>query len=97
VPGVEQRYRGTTSQRGYGQEWQRLSRLARQLQPWCSLCASRRDLVCDHKDPATRGRRGLTLVDVQVLCRRCNGSKADKLRSKPIEPPRPRFSRSTLK
>jgi hypothetical protein len=47
-------------------------------------------------DPATRGRL-VTLADVQVLWRRCNGSKGDRITPKPIEQARPRFSRSTLK
>jgi excisionase family DNA binding protein len=88
--------RGTTAQKGYGASWQRLSRLARQRQPWCTFCGSTQDLVADHINPATRGRP-LTLADVQVLCRRCNGAKQDKLAPKPIEEPRPRFSRQRLK
>jgi hypothetical protein len=86
----------TTTQRGYGARWQRLSALARRQQPWCSHCGSTVDLVADHVDPATRGMRGITLADIQVLCRRCNGAKADKPKPKPIAKPRPRFSRQTL-
>jgi 5-methylcytosine-specific restriction enzyme A len=87
----------TTAQRGYGSRWQRLSSLARQRQPWCTFCGSTRDLVADHINPATRGEGALTFADVQVLCRRCNGSKGDKARPKPIARPRPRFSRQQPK
>jgi 5-methylcytosine-specific restriction endonuclease McrA len=90
------RYRGTTTHRGYGALWQRLSTLARLRQPWCSHCGTVVDLVVDHIDPATRGQAGITIDDVQVLCRRCNGSKQDRPAPKPIEKPRPRFSRQTL-
>jgi 5-methylcytosine-specific restriction enzyme A len=85
-----------TTQRGYGADWQRLSTLARSRQPWCSICGATQDLTTDHRNPATRGMRGVTLADVQVLCRRCNGSKQDKQGPKPIAKPRPRFSRQTL-
>jgi 5-methylcytosine-specific restriction endonuclease McrA len=88
--------RGTTAQKGYGASWQRLSRLARQRQPWCTFCGSTRDLVADHINPAARGRHALTLADVQVLCRRCNGSKGNKAAPKPIQKPRAAFNRQKL-
>ena len=91
------RARGTTAQRGYGAAWQRLAAQAKRLQPWCSVCRATEDLVADHLRPETRGRQGLTLADVQVLCRRCNGSKQDKAAPRPTEQPRLRFSRSILK
>jgi 5-methylcytosine-specific restriction endonuclease McrA len=88
--------RVTTAQKGYGVSWQRLSRLARLRQPWCAYCGSTKDLVADHINLATRGLRHLTLADIQVLCRRCNGSKGNKAAPKPIEKPRPRFNRQKL-
>jgi 5-methylcytosine-specific restriction endonuclease McrA len=36
------------------------------------------DLTVDHIDPRTRGKAGLTLADVQVLCRLHNSSKGAK-------------------
>jgi 5-methylcytosine-specific restriction enzyme A len=71
--------RGTTPQRGYGRQWQKLSKQARELQPYCSVpgCQST-DLTVDHVDPRTRGKPGLTLADVQVLCRFHNSSKGAK-------------------
>jgi 5-methylcytosine-specific restriction protein A len=65
--------RGTTNQRGYGAAWQRLSAEARRRQPYCSKCGATRDLTVDHRDP--RKRTGLTLADVDVLCRPCNARK----------------------
>jgi hypothetical protein len=71
--------RGTTSQRGYGRQWRKLSEQARTLQPYCSVpgCTST-DVTVDHIDPSTRGKPGLTLADVQVLCRFHNASKGAK-------------------
>ena len=73
------RRRGTTSQRGYGAYWRKLSEQARRMQPYCSVpgCTGT-DLTVDHIDPATRGQPGLTLADVQVLCRFHNSSKGAK-------------------
>lgn len=56
--------------RGYDHNWRKLSKLARQLQPYCSRCHATTDLTCDHLVwPA------VTLSDVDVLCRRCNSVK----------------------
>jgi 5-methylcytosine-specific restriction enzyme A len=73
------RRRGTTTQRGYDRHWRKLSEQARRVQPYCSVsgCTSD-DLTVDHIDPSTRGKPGLTLADVQVLCRFHNASKGAK-------------------
>jgi 5-methylcytosine-specific restriction endonuclease McrA len=73
------RQRGTTSQRGYGRQWRKISEEARRLHPYCAVpgCTST-DLTVDHVDPRTRGKHGLTLADVQVLCRFHNSSKGAK-------------------
>lgn len=62
--------RPTTAQLGYGGKWQRLSRKARRLQPWCSWCLTEDDLTTDHLVWPAR-----SLEDVQVLCRPCNSRK----------------------
>ena len=62
--------------RAYGKSaWQRLSRRARRLQPFCASCGATNDLQCDHLPQAwERYERGLPvrLQDVQVLCGECN-------------------------
>jgi 5-methylcytosine-specific restriction endonuclease McrA len=70
------RFRGTTTARGYGRDWQKLATQAKRHQPYCSItgCNST-DLTVDHLDPGTKGKHGLTLNDVQVLCRSHNSSK----------------------
>lgn len=56
--------------RGYDNAWRKLSRLARQVHPWCVHCGATSDLTADHLQwPAT------TLAHVQVLCRSCNARK----------------------
>jgi 5-methylcytosine-specific restriction protein A len=74
-----QRRRGTTTQRGYDRAWRKLSEQARTLHPYCSVpgCTSA-DLTVDHIDSRTRGKPGLTLADVQVLCRFHNSQKGAK-------------------
>ena len=60
--------------RQYDYEWQKLSKYARSIQPWCSRCKSIKDLTADHILSLANG--GLnTLDNIMVLCRRCNSSK----------------------
>lgn len=67
--------RGTRTERGYDNDWLRLSRAAIKQQPWCSECGSGEDLTADHVIPLGQG--GLSeKSNVRVLCRRCNGRKA---------------------
>lgn len=70
--------RGSSTRRGYDTHWQRLAAAAVRSQPWCFACRSREDLTVDHIHPESRGRRGLTLADVQVLCRSCNSRKGNR-------------------
>lgn len=60
---------------GYDARWRKLSRRARQLQPFCSHCGSTDDLTADHSPEAWRRHAAglpIRLRDVDVLCRRCN-------------------------
>lgn len=63
---------------GYDAAWDRLSRRARRLQPFCSDCGATTDLTCDHSPEAwKRKERGLSirLEDVDVVCRACNSRR----------------------
>lgn len=63
---------------GYTSAWDKLSRQARRLQPFCSACGAREDLTCDHSEEAWRRHaagKPVRLQDVDVLCRRCNARK----------------------
>lgn len=63
---------------GYDAAWDRLSRRARRLQPWCIDCGATSDLTTDHLPSAwERKAQGLPirLVDVEVCCRSCNSRR----------------------
>lgn len=64
------------SKRGYDARWQRLSRLARRIQPWCSDCHATSDLTGEHLAWPAR-----TIADVMVLCRSCNSKRGAKRRT----------------
>lgn len=64
--------------RGYDWNWMQLSRRARRIQPWCSICGTTKDLTTDHSTEAwERKEKGLPirLEDVDVLCRSHNSAK----------------------
>ena len=68
----------TTAQRGYGARWQRLSKKARELQPFCTDCGSPYDLTADHTEQAwQRYEAGKTirLQDIDVVCVSCNSER----------------------
>lgn len=61
--------------RGYNSQWDKVSRRARALQPFCSVCGSTEDLQADHTPRAwKRHADGLAVrvEDVRVLCGDCN-------------------------
>lgn len=62
--------KGSATDRGYDARWQRLSRRARRLQPWCQDCGTRGDLTADHLVWPAR-----TLADIEVVCRPCNSRR----------------------
>lgn len=64
--------------KGYGARWNRLSKRARKLQPFCSDCGTMDDLTADHTEEAwKRGKAGklIRLQDIDVVCRSCNSSR----------------------
>ena len=77
--GVTRRQEGTTTQRGYGWDWQQLRKAYRQQYPWCVRCllggmkvlATQIDHIQPHKgNPALR----LDFANLQGLCDRCHNS-----------------------
>jgi 5-methylcytosine-specific restriction endonuclease McrA len=75
-------HKGTTSQRGYGPEWQTLVTLAIQAQPWCTYCHSRgtpgNPLTGDHRVPLSKGGTAKSAADVIVACRSCNSARGNR-------------------
>lgn len=70
----------TRQQRGYDAAWDRLSKRARRLQPFCSDCGTPEDLTADHTVTAWQRReQGLRirLRDIDVVCRSCNSARGD--------------------
>lgn len=70
-----ERRRGSSTARGYGGAWRRLSLRARRLQPWCSDCGITEDLTGDHSPRAWErydSGRAIRLEDIDVVCRECN-------------------------
>lgn len=64
--------------RGYDAAWDRLSRKARKLQPWCTDCGATEDLQLDHLPEAwARHDAGLPIrvQDVEVCCGPCNRAR----------------------
>lgn len=62
-------------QRGYNYAWEKLSKRARRLQPFCSDCNATDDLQADHTPEAwERHEAGLPirLQDIDVVCGPCN-------------------------
>jgi len=84
-------------QRGYDAAWDRLSKKARRLQPWCTDCGATDGLELDHLPTAwERHDAGLPirLTDVQVCCGPCNRARgAGRTRGESPGPPpgTPRF------
>lgn len=76
--GMKDIRRGNRHQRGYDNTWQRLSKRARKLQPFCEDCGSTDDLTGDHTEEAWRRREAgkvIRLQDIAVVCRRCNSER----------------------
>lgn len=61
-----------------GARWDRLSKRARRLQPFCSDCGTTERLTCDHL-PAAWERldagKVIRLLDVDVVCQACNNRR----------------------
>lgn len=60
---------------GYTTTWDKLSKRARRLQPWCSDCGTSDNLSCDHTPEAWRRHdagKTIRLQDVDVVCMPCN-------------------------
>lgn len=70
--------RGSSTARGYGYSWRKLSERARRLSPQCEDCGAVEDLTTDHSAEAWRRHelgKTIRLRDVSVVCRRCNSER----------------------
>lgn len=65
--------------RGYNASWDRLSKRARRMQPFCTDCGATTDLQLDHSPQAwERHDAGLPIrpgIDAEVCCGPCNRAR----------------------
>jgi 5-methylcytosine-specific restriction endonuclease McrA len=74
---IKNRLRPTPAQRGYGYEWQKISKAFRKENPYCFKCGTTVDLTTDHVIPlAKNGTHHWS--NLQTLCRKCNSIKGSK-------------------
>lgn len=76
--------------RGYDSAWNRLSKRARALQPWCSDCGSTENLQADHTPEAWARKaigRSIRLQDIDVVCEACNHARGDARGERPQRRP----------
>lgn len=67
--------RTSPRERGYDAAWDRVSKQARRLQPFCTDCGTEDNLTADHLPIAwVRKEQGLPIrvEDVEVVCSDCN-------------------------
>lgn len=70
--------KGSAAARGYDWQWDKLSRRARRLQPFCTDCGSTADLQADHSPEAWERKAAglpLRLQDIEVVCGPCNRAR----------------------
>ena len=74
---ARQRRTGTKQERGYGGEWERISKMVRAQQPVCQMCYDAPSEDVDHiipfrglKDPLRTARSNL-----RAVCRPCHSKK----------------------
>ena len=75
---LRQSRKKAASARGYDHAWTKLSRRARERQPFCSDCGATEDLQADHSPEAwIRKAQGrvLRLRDIDVVCGPCNRAR----------------------
>ena len=72
-----EQFRGTKQQRGYGGEWERISRLKRQQQPVCEVCCAAAADDVDHVVPFDGINDPLRTEwnNLQSICRACHNRK----------------------
>ena len=71
---ARERDRGTSTQRGYGGKWRKVSERVRREQPVCRVCATRPSVHVDHIIPKTQGGDD-DRSNLQGICFPCHQAK----------------------
>ena len=67
--------RGSSYARGYGSDWQRLSKYVRANEPMCRLCKMNLADCVDHIIPLSKGGERMDMDNLQPLCNKCHAAK----------------------
>ena len=75
-----EQYRGTKQQRGYGGEWERISKMKRQQTPVCEVCTDAPADDVDHIVPFNGLNDPLRTdwSNLQSICRACHRVKTGR-------------------
>lgn len=90
----------TAAERGYDNNWTKLSRRARRLQPFCTDCGATDDLQADHTPEAWRRKNDglpIRLQDIEVCCRGCNVRRGAARGGKPRGEGLPRVAQDSFR
>ena len=70
-------FRGSKQSRGYGGEWERISRMKRQQSPLCEVCNDTTADDVDHIVPfnGVDDPKRTEWQNLQSICRRCHNGK----------------------
>jgi len=73
----QRRFHGTKQQRGYGGEWERISRRYRESHPVCEICNAAPAVDTDHIIPFRGLKDPLRTAwdNLQAVCRPCHAAK----------------------
>jgi 5-methylcytosine-specific restriction endonuclease McrA len=72
-----EQFRGSKQSRGYGGEWERISRMKRQQTPVCEVCNDATADDVDHIVPfnGVHDPKRTEWQNLQSICRRCHNGK----------------------
>ena len=73
-------FRGSKQSRGYGGEWERISRMKRQQTPVCEVCNDATADDVDHIVPfnGVADPKRTEWQNLQSICRRCHNGKTHR-------------------
>ena len=80
------RRRGGSASRGYAIDWQRMTAIVKQEEPWCRICLREgrytQTTISDHIIPLAQGGMSVR-SNIQGSCGSCNKRKGNKVEGDP--------------